>query len=68
MSLTAGSLRLFKFVPDEFVTASPPSCNSNYLGYTGINRDDLKFEVFPMLWNDRESLRPLTRRRPIPMR
>ncbi|EAO6613387.1 hypothetical protein G3C57_003115 [Salmonella enterica] len=35
---------------------------------TGINRDDLKFEVFPTLWNDRESLRPLTRRLPIPMR
>ncbi|VYU80506.1 Uncharacterised protein [Metakosakonia massiliensis] len=33
MSLTEGSLWLFKFVPDEFVTASPPSCNSNYLGY-----------------------------------
>lgn len=35
---------------------------------TGINRDDLKFEVFPGLWNDRESLRPLTRRLPIPLR
>ncbi|MBJ9849156.1 hypothetical protein I5683_19130 [Citrobacter freundii] len=35
---------------------------------TGIDRDDLKFEVFPGLWNDREKLRPLTRRLPIPMR
>lgn len=33
---TAGSLRLFKFVSDEFVTASPPACNSNYLGYMSI--------------------------------
>jgi hypothetical protein len=33
MSLTQGSLWLFKFVPDEFVAALPPSCNSNYLGY-----------------------------------
>ncbi|AYL63620.1 hypothetical protein CUC49_19255 [Citrobacter pasteurii] len=33
MSLTEGSLRLFKFVPDEFVTSLPPCCNSNYLGY-----------------------------------
>ncbi|WP_339529767.1 hypothetical protein [Pseudomonas mucidolens] len=35
---------------------------------TGINRDDLKFEVFPGLWTDRESLRPLTRRLPAPLR
>ncbi|MFF7109442.1 hypothetical protein [Pseudomonas sichuanensis] len=35
---------------------------------TGINRDDLKFEIFPGLWDDREALRPLTRRLPIPMR
>ncbi|MDZ4019731.1 hypothetical protein [Pseudomonas sichuanensis] len=35
---------------------------------SGINRDDLKFEIFPGLWNDREALRPLTRRLPIPMR
>lgn len=35
---------------------------------TGINRDDLKFEVFPDLWNDREELRPLTRRLPVPLR
>lgn len=36
LSPTAGSLRLFKFVSDEFVTASPPACNSNYLGYMSI--------------------------------
>jgi hypothetical protein len=35
---------------------------------TGINRDDLKFEVFPGLWDDREELRPLTCRLPIPLR
>ena len=35
---------------------------------TGINRDDLKFEVFPGLWPDRESLRPLTCRLPVPLR
>ena len=35
---------------------------------TGINRDDLKFEVFPGLWVDREKLRPLTRRLPEPLR
>ncbi len=35
---------------------------------TGVNRDDLKFEVFPELWNDREQLRPLTRRLPVPLR
>ncbi len=34
----------------------------------GINRDDLKFEVFPDLWDDREKLRPLTRRVPMPSR
>ncbi|AVD85489.1 hypothetical protein C4Q28_09310 [Pseudomonas sp. SWI6] len=34
----------------------------------GINRDDLKFEIFPGLWDDREQLRPLTRRLPIPLR
>lgn len=34
----------------------------------GINRDDLKFEVFPGLWNDREKLRPLTSRLPVPLR
>ncbi len=31
---------------------------------TGINRDDLKFEIFPGLWNDRDRLKPLTRRLP----
>jgi hypothetical protein len=35
---------------------------------TGINRDDLKFEIFPGLWSDRERLRPLTRRLPVPLR
>ena len=35
---------------------------------TGVNRDDLKFVVFPGLWPDRESLRPLTRRLPVPLR
>ncbi|MPS99494.1 MULTISPECIES: hypothetical protein [unclassified Pseudomonas] len=35
---------------------------------TGINRDDLKFEIFPGLWEDREKLRPLTRRLPVPLR
>lgn len=35
---------------------------------TGINRDDLKFEIFPGLWSDRENLRPLTRRLPVPLR
>ena len=35
---------------------------------TGINRDDLKFEVFPGIWVDREKLRPLTRRLPEPLR
>jgi hypothetical protein len=35
---------------------------------TGINRDDLKFEVFPGLWDDREKLRPLTCRLPVPLR
>lgn len=30
----------------------------------GINRDDLKFEVFPALYSDREKLRPLTSRLP----
>lgn len=35
---------------------------------SGIDRDDLKFEVFPGLWNDRERLRPLTRRLPVPLR
>jgi hypothetical protein len=35
---------------------------------TSINRDDLKFEVFPSLWNDREKLRPLTCRLPVPLR
>lgn len=34
----------------------------------GINRDDLKYEVFPGLWNDREELRPLTSRLPVPLR
>lgn len=35
---------------------------------TGVDRDDLKFEVFPGLWTDRETLRPLTRRLPTPFR
>ncbi|MBN6152212.1 hypothetical protein JR065_17875 [Xanthomonas sp. AmX2] len=35
---------------------------------TGLDRDDLKFEVFPGLWTDREMLRPLTRRLPAPFR
>ncbi len=34
----------------------------------GINRDDLKFEVFPGLWDDREKLSPLTRRLPESLR
>jgi hypothetical protein len=34
----------------------------------GINRDDLKYEVFPGLWEDRETMRPLTRRLPVPLR
>jgi hypothetical protein len=34
----------------------------------GVNRDDLKFEVFPGLWSDRDKLRPLTRRLPAPLR
>ncbi len=35
---------------------------------TGINRDDLKFAIFPGLWNDAEQLRPLTRRLPAALR
>ncbi|WP_424405767.1 hypothetical protein [Pasteurella sp. PK-2025] len=35
---------------------------------TGINRDDMKFEVFPDLWDDREQLRPLTSRLAEPFR
>ncbi|MFJ2545088.1 hypothetical protein ACIOVF_01325 [Pseudomonas sp. NPDC087612] len=35
---------------------------------TGVNRDDLKYEIFPTLWADRAQLRPLTRRLPIPLR
>ena len=35
---------------------------------SGVNRDDLKFEVFPELWPDREQLRPLTRRLPESLR
>jgi len=35
---------------------------------TGIDRDDLKFEVFPELYDDKEKLRPLTSRLPIPYR
>ncbi len=35
---------------------------------TGVNRDDLKFEIFPGLWNDREELMPLTSRLPMPLR
>lgn len=35
---------------------------------TGINRDDLKFFVFPDLWDDIDKLRPLTRRVAIPWR
>lgn len=35
---------------------------------TGINRDDMKFFVFPGLWDDIDKLRPLTRRVPIPDR
>jgi hypothetical protein len=34
----------------------------------GIDRDDLKFEIFPNLWNDRELLKPLTSRLPVPLR
>ena len=34
----------------------------------GINRDDLKFKVFPELWNDEEQLKPLTSRLPKPLR
>ncbi|EAO1323688.1 hypothetical protein EYJ13_03960 [Salmonella enterica] len=29
MSLTEGSQRLFKFVPDEFVAQLPPRCSTN---------------------------------------
>ena len=35
---------------------------------TGIDRDDLKFEIFPDLWSDREKLSPLTCRLPIQLR
>nr|NYT99316.1 hypothetical protein [Stenotrophomonas sp. SbOxS2] len=35
---------------------------------SGVNRDDLKFEVFPDLWLDRRDLSPLTRRLPEPLR
>ncbi|STZ75766.1 hypothetical protein [Bergeriella denitrificans] len=35
---------------------------------TGIDRDDLKFEVFPLLWDDKEKFRPLTSRLPLPLR
>ncbi|MBX4509076.1 hypothetical protein DK853_03410 [Klebsiella oxytoca] len=38
MSLTEGSLRLFKFVPDEFVLQLPPQCNSKSIGYRIRNR------------------------------
>ncbi|HGM5043759.1 TPA: hypothetical protein ACKPZV_000957 [Stenotrophomonas maltophilia] len=31
---------------------------------TSVDRDDLKFEVFPDLWPDRQALSPLTRRLP----
>lgn len=31
---------------------------------SGVNRDDLKFEIFPDLWPDRRDLSPLTRRLP----
>ncbi|HDS1133376.1 TPA: hypothetical protein UN084_001591 [Stenotrophomonas maltophilia] len=31
---------------------------------TGIDRDDLKFVIFPDLWPDRQALSPLTRRLP----
>ncbi|PJL04605.1 hypothetical protein B9Y63_11805 [Stenotrophomonas maltophilia] len=31
---------------------------------TRVDRDDLKFEVFPDLWPDRQALSPLTRRLP----
>ncbi|PXW40781.1 hypothetical protein DET57_11671 [Klebsiella oxytoca] len=36
------SLRLVKFVPDEFVTPLPPLSNSNYLGYKTICNVSLK--------------------------
>ena len=41
------SLRLVKFVPDEFVAHLLPSCNSNYLGYREVNlkRDERKSGV-----------------------
>lgn len=32
MSLTEGSLRLFKFVPDEFVTQLPPRYDAKCFG------------------------------------
>ncbi|PLL99539.1 hypothetical protein CWN68_07930 [Klebsiella michiganensis] len=38
MSLTEGSLRLFKFVPDEFVSQLPPQLNSKSIGYRIRNR------------------------------
>jgi hypothetical protein len=34
----------------------------------GIDRDDLKFQVFPGLYDDKEKLRPLTSRVAIPFR
>jgi hypothetical protein len=34
----------------------------------GINRDDLKYEVFPELWKDKEKYRPLSSRLPEPLR
>ncbi|BBI92779.1 uncharacterized protein SSYIS1_26700 [Serratia symbiotica] len=35
---------LFKSVPDRFVAALPPSCNSNYLGYIRLIYRHLKEE------------------------
>jgi len=48
----------------------PGSLRERLIRYfdTGINRDDLKFEIFPGLWDDREQLRPLTSRLPAPLR
>jgi hypothetical protein len=34
----------------------------------GINRDDLKYEVFPDLWKDKEKHKPLSNRLPEPLR
>ena len=40
------SLWLDKFVPDEFVTTSPPSYNSNYFGYSGCYNTSVCFLAY----------------------